>query len=153
MRLASLLIGLGSAIVVSSSTINARQIPSGFSAGNHYNAPIPPWVVGAQPGWYYGNYPGNHPGLFCLTPLICTLLDILHLGFLCPSRTPPTTDGYYETFNNLTGATEASDYLTYGLVDTVTECLAMCNSVTGCSFVNSMLVCLFSLPDMVILII
>lgn len=28
-------------------------------------------------------------------------------------------DGYYETFNNLTGATEASDYLTYGLVDTV----------------------------------
>ena len=71
MRLTSLLVGLvGGAIVASSSVvIDRRQIPAGFSAGNNYNAPIPPWETGSQPGWYYGDDPGAHPGLFCLTPV------------------------------------------------------------------------------------
>lgn len=30
------------------------------------------------------------------------------------------SDGYYETFSNLHGATQAADYLTFGLVDSVT---------------------------------
>lgn len=33
--------------------------------------------------------------------------------------TPPPSDGYHQTFSNLSGATQAGDYLTYGLVDTV----------------------------------
>ncbi|KAF6764664.1 hypothetical protein DFP72DRAFT_839727 [Ephemerocybe angulata] len=45
--------------------------------------------------------------------------------------------GYTPTFLNEIGATEAGDYLTFGLVDTVDDCKAMCNSVQGCGFINT----------------
>jgi len=67
-----------------------------------------------------------------------------------------TYDGYVQTFQNLTGATQAGDYMTFGLVNTVdgelqlyihdqptlkptmlSDCIAMCNRVQGCGFVNS----------------
>ena len=56
--------------------------------------------------------------------LICRLLDLLPLGFHCPKPPPPQppnppSDGYTQTFSKLTGATQAGDYLTFGLVDTV----------------------------------
>jgi len=40
----------------------------GFDAGpdNFYNAPVPPWVAGATPGWYYGSNPEKYPDLWCL---------------------------------------------------------------------------------------
>lgn len=36
-----------------------------------------------------------------------------------PPPPPPTNDGYYPTFSNITAATQADDYQTFGLVDTV----------------------------------
>ncbi|KAF5324661.1 hypothetical protein D9611_004163 [Ephemerocybe angulata] len=55
-----------------------------------------------------------------------------------PPPGPPTpTDGYTNTFHNFTGATQAADYLTFGLVDTVADCKAMCNSIPECTFANT----------------
>ncbi|KAJ3497137.1 hypothetical protein NMY22_g19731 [Coprinellus aureogranulatus] len=75
-------------------------------------------------------------------PLICKLLQLLPKKFHCPKplpphQPPPPSDGYTPTFQNLTGATQGDDYLTFGLVDTVADCKAMCNSVAGCGFVNT----------------
>lgn len=49
-----------------------------------------------------------------------------------PSGPPPTGppppviyEGYLQTFQNLTGATQAGDYLTFGLVDTVDSTLQL----------------------------
>ncbi|KAJ2920987.1 hypothetical protein H1R20_g16102, partial [Candolleomyces eurysporus] len=113
-----------------------------FSPRTHYNAPIAPWKPGAHPGWYFGAHPEKYPKLFCLVGLICRLLDLLPLGFHCPKPPPPPTpnppsDGYTQTFNNLTGATQGGDYLTFGLVDTVADCKAMCNRVERCVFANT----------------
>jgi len=106
---------------------------------NHYNSPFPPWQSGAKPGWYYGDHPGLFPDIPCLTELICKILDLFPFGFHCPKKQPPPppNDGYYQTFSNITGATQADDFQTFGLVDTVAQCKAMCNSVAGCNFVNS----------------
>ncbi|KAE9382512.1 hypothetical protein BT96DRAFT_1027621 [Gymnopus androsaceus JB14] len=52
----------------------------------------------------------------------------------CPSGT--SGSGYTETFSSLSCATQASDYITCGLVDTVADCTTMCNSVSGCIFFN-----------------
>jgi len=52
---------------------------------------------------------------------MCKLLNGLPFHWLhCPKYPPPPpSDGYHQTFSNLTGATQAADYLTYGLVDTI----------------------------------
>ncbi|KAH6919118.1 hypothetical protein BKA70DRAFT_1555055 [Coprinopsis sp. MPI-PUGE-AT-0042] len=54
-----------------------------------------------------------------------------------PQPTPVPSDGYYQTFKNLTGATQAGDYITFGLVDTIGDCKAMCNTVKECYFANT----------------
>jgi len=112
---------------------------SDLSQANNYGAPIPPWGQGTYPGWYSGNQPNLFPGIPCLSGPICDILKLLPTFLQCPPPPPPPppADGYYQTFSNLTGATQAADYLTYGLVDTVPECKAMCNSVSGCNFVNT----------------
>ncbi|KNZ71861.1 hypothetical protein J132_05686 [Termitomyces sp. J132] len=112
-----------------------------LSADNHYGAPIPPWAPNHKPGWYYGTS-NLCQDLLCLNEIICSILNLLPLNYLhCPAQplhNPSSTgDGYTQTFSGLTGAIEANDYLTYGLVDTVAECKAMCNSVSGCVFVNT----------------
>ncbi|KAF8347187.1 fruit-body specific protein A, partial [Amanita rubescens] len=43
---------------------------------------------------------------------------------------------FYPTFYNLDAATEAPDYITYKLVATTPDCLAACDAVSGCNFVN-----------------
>ncbi|KAG2005983.1 hypothetical protein CC2G_002343 [Coprinopsis cinerea AmutBmut pab1-1] len=43
-----------------------RLLGVDFSARTNYNAPRPPWVGGAVPGWYFGPHPERHPKLFCL---------------------------------------------------------------------------------------
>ncbi|KIM41663.1 hypothetical protein M413DRAFT_71303 [Hebeloma cylindrosporum] len=121
------------------------------SANNHYGAPTPPWS-GGRPGWYYGNNPSNYKQYPCLTGIICQILKYFPHALQCPAKPPkptPTTssapiptstvpeDGYTQTFSNLTGATQADDYMTYGLVDTVADCKTMCNTVQGCKFANS----------------
>ncbi|KDR67275.1 hypothetical protein GALMADRAFT_283615 [Galerina marginata CBS 339.88] len=141
----------------------------GFDAGpdNFYNAPLPPWVDGATPGWYYGPNPQKYPDLWTLHEMMCRLLwyypDALHCPVPKPKPEPtqtvtktvttPTTttttatvtitvaptpsDGYIETFDNITAAVQADDFMTFGLVETVDDCKAMCDSVPGCTFVNS----------------
>jgi len=87
--------------------------------------------------------------------LICEILDLIPFIIHCPHNFPPTTppsksppsksppsksppsDGYTQTFYNITAAVQADDYMTFGLVDTVADCKAMCDSVDGCKFVNS----------------
>lgn len=54
--------------------------------------------------------------------LLCLILDLLPLCLHCPPvklPPPPPNDGWKQVFNNLTGAIEGDDYLTFGLVDTV----------------------------------
>ncbi|TFK37656.1 hypothetical protein BDQ12DRAFT_607294 [Crucibulum laeve] len=111
-----------------------------LTSSNNFGAPHAPWVPGSKPGWYFGNHPEQHRELTCLFGLICKILKLFPFALQCPvppPPTPPPSDGYHQTFSNLTGATQAGDYLTFGLVDTVADCKAMCNSVAGCNFVNS----------------
>ncbi|KAJ2913111.1 hypothetical protein MD484_g7303, partial [Candolleomyces efflorescens] len=154
MRLTSLFVTIAALFLVSVSSAPAPELPLArgisitnllgvdFTPRTHYNAPIEPWKAGARPGWYFGAHPERHPRLFCLVGLICRLLDLLPLGFHCPKPPPPQppnppSDGYTQTFSNLTGATQAGDYLTFGLVDTVADCKAMCDRVDGCAFANT----------------
>ncbi|KAF8154066.1 hypothetical protein B0H34DRAFT_75558 [Crassisporium funariophilum] len=142
--------------VAVSAVVAAPQFPGfdiisiiGFdlTVGNKYNAPIPPWGHGSKPGWYYGSNPHNFPQYPCLGGILCKILEcfpgVLHCPIPPPPHPPhnppppPPSDGYHQTFSNLTGATQAGDYMTFGLVDTVADCKAMCNSVVGCNFVNS----------------
>ncbi|KAF7318978.1 hypothetical protein HMN09_00233800 [Mycena chlorophos] len=100
----------------------------------HYNAPNPPWVAGATPGWYYGK--GSPDGILCiLEGLLCELLELLPFCLHCPHKVknPPE---YTPTFTNLTCAAQDSSYQTYGLVDTVADCQSMCDTVEGCVFFN-----------------
>lgn len=121
------------------------SLSSHLSESNSFNAPIAPWNQNGTPGWYYGDFPENVPfsGLPWLKDsYVCWLLSLLDAGFACPTAPfhqglPPSTDDYSQIFNNYTGATQSPDYMTYGLVDTVAACKDMCNSVTGCLFVNS----------------
>ncbi|KAK0463452.1 uncharacterized protein EV420DRAFT_1089383 [Desarmillaria tabescens] len=113
---------------------------------NCYGAPVAPWKPGCSPGWYYGDHPPSG-SLPCLKDgLICLILEILDLGFLCPPPpplhpTPPNNGGgYEEVFSNYTGAVQSEvpgDYLTYGLVDTVQDCMIMCNNIKECFFFNT----------------
>ncbi|KAF9557012.1 hypothetical protein CPC08DRAFT_640812 [Agrocybe pediades] len=131
-----------------------------------YNAPNPPWVAGSSPGWYYGPSPENHPDMWCLHDYMCRLLDYYPNALHCPKPKPtpsPTTttktvattttttttdtvtvtvtpvpsDGYVQIFSNITAAVQADDFMTFGLTETVDDCKAMCDSVPGCTFVNT----------------
>ncbi|KAK0211351.1 hypothetical protein DFS33DRAFT_373385 [Desarmillaria ectypa] len=110
---------------------------------NCYGAPVAPWKQGCSPGWYYGDHSPSSSLPWLKDGLVCLILDILDLGFLCPhgplhTKPPKDDDGYEEVFSNYTGAVQSDgDYMTYGLVDTVQDCLSMCDSVKGCIFVNS----------------
>ncbi|KAH6904539.1 hypothetical protein BKA70DRAFT_1432290 [Coprinopsis sp. MPI-PUGE-AT-0042] len=110
-----------------------------WSPANHYNAPTPPWQPGANPGWYFGSHPEKHPKLFCLVGLICKILNLFPHVPHCPKppKPPGPSDGYTPVFQGLDGATQAGTYLTFGLVDTVADCKAMCNEVAGCVFINT----------------
>ncbi|KAJ3773550.1 hypothetical protein FB446DRAFT_844737 [Lentinula raphanica] len=117
-----------------------ENLSNSLSQANFYGAPIPPWEVGCHPGWYYGNDPGavvdwTIPWL--LDALICDILDLLPFCLHCPVPKPPPKNGWVQTFSNLNGATQASDYLTYGLVDTIQDCQTMCLDVAGCAFINT----------------
>ncbi|KAK0461949.1 uncharacterized protein EV420DRAFT_1246276, partial [Desarmillaria tabescens] len=108
-----------------------------------YGADIAPWYNESTPGWYYGDYPEYVPSNLTVPWLkdgrVCWYLDLTHSGYWCPDpeSTPTTDDGYTVAFSNYTGAIEGSDYLTYGLVDTVQDCKEMCNSVDRCVYINS----------------
>lgn len=82
MRFATLLTAATAAVtsvgaVPTAQTVQARDFDLSLDLGslfggfdltsaNHYGSPIPPWVPGSKPGWYYGPHPGDHPNLPCL---------------------------------------------------------------------------------------
>ncbi|KAF9255100.1 hypothetical protein L218DRAFT_884858 [Marasmius fiardii PR-910] len=129
---------------------NLRQT---MTKTNHYGAPIPPWQIGCRPGWYYGDNHGqvdpSIPWRSCISQLTCSLLDLVPLGILhCPKAPyhPPhggngnggDNDGYYkEVFDGCDGAVQADDYITFGLVDSVDDCKAMCRDSDECNFINT----------------
>ncbi|KAJ7489324.1 hypothetical protein FB451DRAFT_1362239 [Mycena latifolia] len=127
----------------SATSFSSASITSaiGLTAQNHYGAPIPPWKVGHYPGWYYGK--GTSPkGIACiLEGLLCELLELFPFCLQCPKppppHNPPPPPEYSQTFYNLTCAAQDDSYQTYGLVDTVDDCIAMCDSVSGCTFFNT----------------
>ncbi|KAF7365955.1 hypothetical protein MVEN_00470900 [Mycena venus] len=132
--------GASAATFSSSAILSATKITS----ANHYGAPIAPWKAGHYPGWYYGK--GVPPkGVACfLDELFCELLDLFPFGYHCPKppqspppHNPPPPPEYSQTFYSLTCAIQDDSYLTYGLVDTVADCEAMCDSVYGCTFFNT----------------
>ncbi|KAK0206732.1 hypothetical protein DFS33DRAFT_615492 [Desarmillaria ectypa] len=118
------------------------NLTANLTAEDYYGAAIPPWHHHCTPGWYYGDYPEDLPGNLTVPwlkdDMLCWYLDICKSGYWCPSPKPPpaTGNGYTDVFSNYTGAVEGSDYLTYGLVDTVQDCKDMCNSVDGCVYIN-----------------
>ncbi|KAJ7755800.1 hypothetical protein B0H16DRAFT_1827657 [Mycena metata] len=106
-----------------------------LNPGNYYGAPTPPWNAGHTPGWYYGN--GNAPlGIFSiLDSVFCGLLEFLPF-FHCP-KAPYSSPPYTRAFYNLDCGCEDGSYLTYGLVEVVEDCQAMCDSISGCIFYNT----------------
>ncbi|KAJ7584307.1 hypothetical protein C8J56DRAFT_950620 [Mycena floridula] len=116
----------------------AQALGISLTKSNYYGAPTPPWK-GGKPGWYNGNHPEKLPfPLPCLTDkLICLILSLLPFDCLkCPKPNPPKT-GWTQVFYNLTAAVQADDFQTFGLVETVDDCKAMCLSVSGCTFFNT----------------
>ncbi|KAJ7023258.1 hypothetical protein C8F04DRAFT_970341 [Mycena alexandri] len=137
---------------VSAANFSANSISSAIAltSSNHYGAPIPPWKVGHHPGWYYGN--GSPPsGINAIeihSQIICELLELFPFCLQCPKpppppphnpppHNPPPPPEYSQTFYNLTCASQDASYQTYGLVDTIADCQAMCDSVAGCTFFNT----------------
>ncbi|PBK78922.1 hypothetical protein ARMSODRAFT_1011440 [Armillaria solidipes] len=121
----------------------AASLHAKINEGNCYGAPVAPWKEGCSPGWYYGDYPPSS-SLPCLKDsFVCFLLDLLDIGLSCPhgslhTKPPNNDDSYTEVFCNYSGAVQSDgDYQTYGLVDTVQECMDMCDSVAGCTFINT----------------
>ncbi|KAK7032612.1 hypothetical protein VNI00_012875 [Paramarasmius palmivorus] len=106
------------------------QLGLTLTPANKYGAPIPPWKPGCKPGWYYGDHKD-------LLKIIIPWLKDSCLKCPKPPHHPPPNDGWTVTFENYDGATQADDYLTFGLVDTVDDCKAMCLGVDGCNFFNT----------------
>jgi len=141
---------LFAAVTVVTTGVSAQSLFSGDSitnalqltADNYYGSPIPPWEPGHKPGWYYGN--SNPPeGILCfLEGLFCELLELFPFCLHCPKPhqppppNPPPPE-YSPTFNNLTCASQDGSFQTFGLVDTVQNCQDMCDTVSGCIFVNA----------------
>ncbi|ESK87494.1 fruit-body specific protein a [Moniliophthora roreri MCA 2997] len=121
-----------------------------LSEANHYGSPAP-----FVPGWYYGNTPSLAPDLPWLKDKVGFFFFRLSFVFPKPntrlteplrqdttnpqpSQVPPPPSGVYTpTFTGLTGAIQADDYITFGLVDTVQDCEQMCDGVSGCAFFNT----------------
>ncbi|KAJ4470189.1 hypothetical protein J3R30DRAFT_1235587 [Lentinula aciculospora] len=136
---------------------STEAIIASLSASNHHGAPISPGSAGSSPGWYFGDDPGSVDLPWLKDIDLCASLAQSPDSIKCPSipkkpsrtypkrsaapaSTPPTTPAtpsYYTIFSGLTGAIQGSGYLTYGLVDTVSNCEAMCNRVSSCIFINT----------------
>jgi len=141
MRFSTLFVAAAAVVSTTSaaSVLSGRSIQTSalsLTADNYYGAPIPPWEPNHTPGWYYGSSIIDI-GVTILDELLCFILELLGPRCLqCPPKGPPK-DVYVPTFSNYTCAVQASDYLTYGLVDTVADCESMCSTVTNCTFVNT----------------
>ncbi|KAJ7131204.1 hypothetical protein C8R44DRAFT_871727 [Mycena epipterygia] len=131
---------------MATATFTSESVSAGFNAQNYYGAPIPPWEKGHHPGWYYGHGIAPIGITYILGGVLCDLFSFLHLGFYCPTALPPRPPHsppyppppeYSQVFYDLTCAVQDGSYQTYGYVDTVEECQAMCDSVAECTFFNT----------------
>ncbi|KAJ4497622.1 hypothetical protein C8R41DRAFT_917350 [Lentinula lateritia] len=142
---------------------STESIVASLSASNHHGAPLPPSSFGSTPGWYFGDAPGSADDLPWLKDEdFCASLAQSNTGIRCPlvaekpkktysrrsavpadpaatpaSQSQSPAARYSIIFSGLTGAIQGSGYLTYGLVDTVSDCETMCDNVSGCVFFNS----------------
>ncbi|KIK54323.1 hypothetical protein GYMLUDRAFT_177527 [Collybiopsis luxurians FD-317 M1] len=115
---------------------STESIVASLTASNHFGAPNAPQVAGATPGWYFGDDPASADGLPWLKdPDLCASLAADPTALHCPAGTA-FRGTYYEVFYGLNASIQAPDYMTFGLVDTVSDCETMCDSVTGCNFIN-----------------
>ncbi|KAF8148335.1 hypothetical protein K438DRAFT_1733912 [Mycena galopus ATCC 62051] len=143
--LATLVVAATSAVATVGSFSSASvALAGGLTPQNCYGAPIPPWKTGHHPGWYYGSGRAPHGVRCILDELLCELLSLFPYGYHCPSPRPPTPPHspppppeYTQSFSDLDCAAQDDSYLTYGLVNTVDDCEAMCSSVSGCTFINT----------------
>ncbi|KAL0061219.1 hypothetical protein AAF712_011978 [Marasmius tenuissimus] len=149
MRFASLFVVAVTAVAA----VSATFLPFKLFKGNHWGAPIPPWQIGCRPGWYFGDHFDGIEGHgipWLKDQFHCKLFGLLSWDYLrCPGPYHPPShppspphgggdDGYYhKVFSGLDGAIQADDYLTFGLVDTIEDCKAMCEQVNGCNFINT----------------
>jgi len=137
---------------------STESIVASLAASNHYGAPSPPSSSGSG-GWYFGDDPGSADGVPWLKDEdLCTVLSQHPECLQCPGTPtkptttyakpsststptqpppPPPTGSYTQVFSGLDAAIEAPDYLTFGLVDTVSDCETMCDTVSGCEFINT----------------
>ncbi|KAJ3806257.1 hypothetical protein EV368DRAFT_42891 [Lentinula lateritia] len=115
---------------------STESIVASLLASNHHGAPLPPNAPGSTPGWYFGDVPGSADDLPWLKDDLCSVLALSPSSIRCPHSQSPAAR-YSIIFSGLTGAIQGSGYLTYGLVDTVSDCETMCDNVSGCVFFNS----------------
>ncbi|KAJ7489260.1 hypothetical protein FB451DRAFT_1224388 [Mycena latifolia] len=146
MRFTTLFTTLAVVATGASATYSSASISTAITltGQNHYGAPIAPWHVGHYPGWYYGKSISPKGIDNILQGLFCELLDLFPFCLHCPKpppppppHHPPPPPEYSQVFHDLTCAAQDDSYLTYGLVDTVDDCIAMCDSVSGCTFFNT----------------
>ncbi|KAJ3812463.1 hypothetical protein F5876DRAFT_63947 [Lentinula aff. lateritia] len=141
---------------------STEAIVASLSASNHHGAPFPPGSFGSRAGWYYGDDPSSSSvdGLPWMKDKdLCAVLKRSPDAIQCPTVkskptktygrrsaaitdptptvTPTPIPSYTTEFSGLDGSIEGSGYITYGLVDTNTDCETFCNSVSNCIFFNS----------------
>ncbi|KAJ7100685.1 hypothetical protein B0H15DRAFT_876813 [Mycena belliarum] len=147
MRFSTLLSTLA-VVATGASAANVRSadssIAASLTAANFYGSPIPPWEPGHHPGWYYGKGPAPSGIAAVLSGLLCDILDLLPFCLHCPKpphppppHKPPPPPEFSQTFSNLTCASQDDSFQTFGLVDTIADCSAMCDTVSGCTFFNT----------------
>ncbi|EAU81963.1 hypothetical protein CC1G_09149 [Coprinopsis cinerea okayama7 len=76
--------GVGSSPVTINADPNTIFGGVDMSAQNHYGAPIAPWLHGAKPGWYYGQFPWLWPWLPWLHGPVCSVLPWFPWLIQCP---------------------------------------------------------------------
>ncbi|KAH7878832.1 uncharacterized protein C8R40DRAFT_1166815 [Lentinula edodes] len=141
---------------------STEAIVASLSAPNHHGAPFPPGSFGSSAGWYYGDDPSSTlvDGLPWLKDKdLCAVLKQSPDAIQCPivkakptktygrrsadatdstaTATTTPTPSYTAVFTDLDASIEGSGYITYGLVDTNSDCETFCNTVSNCIFLNS----------------
>ncbi|KAJ3931232.1 MAG: hypothetical protein NXY57DRAFT_1039351 [Lentinula lateritia] len=141
---------------------STEVVVASLSASNHHGAPFPPGSHGSRAGWYYGDDPSSTSvdGLPWLGDKdLCAVLKKSPDAIQCPTRaskptktygrrsaavsdptpSPSTTPTptYVTVFSGLDASVQGSGYITYGLVDSVSDCETFCNTVSNCIFFNS----------------
>ncbi|KAJ7594084.1 hypothetical protein C8J56DRAFT_1160785 [Mycena floridula] len=84
MRLSFLVAVASSFVAIASAAFSTAAVEkigaqNALTPGNHFGAPVAPWVKTATPGWYFGPSCGCGEGSLpnLLDPIVCNLFDLL----------------------------------------------------------------------------